>query len=61
MATFELVSFLLKTAEELINKAESTLPNAAIGMLDEAEELLELGLRILSRQKINVDPNREAA
>ena len=61
MATFELLSFLLESADELINKAESTVPNAAIEMLDEAEELLELGSWILSRQKTNVGSNKEAA
>tara|TARA_Y100001960_G_C14512023_1_gene746965 strand:+ start:408 stop:593 length:186 start_codon:yes stop_codon:yes gene_type:complete len=61
MATIELVNFLLESAEKLLNKAESALPVKAVKMLDEAEELLELASRILFRQKIDVDPNQEAA
>ena len=61
MATFELVNFLLESAEELINKAESALPPTANNMLDEAEELLALGSSILSHQNIKVGPNKEAA
>ena len=57
MPTIELVNFLLESAENLLNKAESAFPDTAVKMLDEAEELLELASRILFRQKIDVDPN----
>ena len=61
MATIELLRFLLERAEDLIVRAESTLPVLADEMLDEAEELLTLGAKIMSRHKIKVDSNKEAA
>ena len=61
MATSQLVSFLLESAEELIDEVESAAPVLADDMLDEAEELLALGDIILSRHKVEVGSNKEAA
>ena len=61
MATIQLVGFLLESAEELIVKAESALPALAGEKLDEAEELLALGARIMSRHKAEVISKKEAA
>ena len=61
MATSQLVSFLLGSAEELIDEVESAAPVLASDMLDEAEELLTLGANIMSRHKVEVGSNKEAA
>ena len=61
MATSQLVSFLLESAEELIDEVESAAPVLASDMLDEAEELLTLGANIMSRHKVEVGSNKEAA
>ena len=61
MATLQLVSFLMESAEKLIFEAESAAPVLAGDMLDEAEELLTLGANIMSRQKVEVGSNKEAA
>ena len=61
MATLQLVSFLMESAEELIVEAESSMPLLAVDMLNEAEELLTLGANILSRHKVEVGFNKQAA
>ena len=61
MATLQLVSFLLESAEELIDEVEFAAPVLASDMLDEAEELLILGANIMSRHKVEVGSNKEAA
>ena len=61
MATLQLVSFLMESAEELIVEVESVAPALAADKLDEAEELLTLGANIMSRHKVEVGFNKEAA
>ena len=61
MATLQLVSFLMESAEELIVEVESVASVRACDMLDEAEELLTLGANIMSRHKVEVGSNKEAA
>ena len=61
MATLQLVSFLMESAEELIVEVESVAPALAADMLDEAEELLMLGAKIMSRHKVEVSSNKEVA
>ena len=61
MATLELVRFLSESADELIVKAEVALPCAAVGLLDEAEELLTLGAQIMGRYEVKIMIAKEAA
>ena len=51
----------MESAEELILEVESAAPVLAGDMLDEAEELLTLGANIMSRHKVGVSSNKEAA
>jgi len=60
MAKLELVRYLNDSAEELIEKAESASPAEAKGLLDEAEELLALGVNILSHDTMEIE-TKEAA
>jgi hypothetical protein len=60
MAKLELVRYLNDSAEELIEKAESAGPAEAKRLLDEAEELLALGVNILSHDTMEIE-TKEAA
>jgi hypothetical protein len=61
MATIQLVHFLTESADELLGKAENATPITAELLLDEAEELLELGASIMSRYTDAMIETREAA
>ncbi len=61
MSTLELVRFLSDSASESIDKAEFAEARFATALLDEAEELLALGYRIMCRDRTNLSDNRKAA
>ena len=61
MSTLELVRFLSDSASESIDKAEFAEARFATALLDEAEELLALGYRIMYRDRTNLSDNRKAA
>ena len=61
MSTLDLVRFLSDSASELIDKAEFTEAHFAPALLDEAEELLALGYRIMCRDRTSLSYNRKAA
>ena len=61
MSTLELVRFLSDSASKSIDKAESAEELLATALLDEAEELLALGFKIVCRARTNLSDTRKAA
>ena len=61
MNTLELVRFLSDSANEAIHKAEFAEARLATALLDEAEEFLALGSKIIRRAAINRQDTRKAA
>ena len=61
MSTLELVRFLSDSASKSIDKAESAEAHLATALLDEAEELLALGSKIVCRARTNLRDSRKAA
>ena len=61
MSTSELVRFLLDNASKTIYKAESAEAHLAAALLDEAEEFLALGSKIVCRARPNRSDTRKAA
>ena len=61
MSTLELVRFLSDSASKSIDKAESAGAQLAATLLDEAEEYLALGSKIVCRARTNLSDTRKAA
>ena len=61
MNTLELVRFLSDSANETIYKAEAAEGHFAMELLDEAEELLVLGSKIVDRARTDLNGTMKAA
>jgi len=61
MANLDLIHFLADSAEGLIKQAEESTPAMAKIFLDEAEELLLLGVTLDARRLLSTNMVKEAA
>lgn len=61
MKNVELIKYLAEVAGSLLENAENVMPETAEDYLDEAEELLFLGARLMAHRSLETQMVKEAA